>query len=61
MIGDTVNLAARVEQQTKTLHAQVLATEAVISALPSGEFSVEKLDPVLVKGRVESVQLYKLA
>lgn len=61
VIGDTVNLAARVEQQTKTLHAQVLATEAVISALPSGEFSVEKLDPVLVKGRVESVQLYKLA
>ncbi len=61
VIGDAVNLAARVEQLTKSLSAQILATEAVVQKLPSGEFTVEKLDPVAVKGREESVQLYKLA
>lgn len=61
VIGDTVNLAARVEQQTKNQKVQILATEAVVSQLPSGEFPVQKLDPIHVKGREESVQLYKLA
>ncbi len=60
VIGDAVNLAARVESLNKGLNTQILATEAVVSRLPSESVHVEKLDPVQVKGREESVQLYKL-
>jgi len=61
VIGDAVNLASRIEQQTKSFGAQILASEEVIRELPEGEFPVEKLAPVQVKGRDAPVQIYKLA
>lgn len=61
VIGDTVNLASRIEQLTKAHGAQLLASEAVVTALPPGEFPCERLPPVTVKGREAPVQLFKLA
>jgi adenylate cyclase len=67
IIGDTVNLASRVEQLTKEYAAQMLITEAVYEKI-SDELEkqertngcrLEALPPVQVKGRAEPVIVYK--
>ena len=67
IIGDTVNLASRVEQLTKEYAAQMLITEAVYEKI-SDELAkherasgcrFEALPPVQVKGRTEPVIVYK--
>jgi adenylate cyclase len=58
LIGDTVNVAARVEQLTKELHQPVLITEDTRSRLI--ELSAE-LDPqgeISVKGKASPVSIY---
>ncbi|TAE31172.1 MAG: adenylate/guanylate cyclase domain-containing protein [Candidatus Kapaibacterium sp.] len=67
IIGDTVNLAARVEQLTKEYAAQMLITEAVFEKLRiemsqhehTEKCHFEELPPVHVKGRNEPVVIYK--
>lgn len=60
VIGDTVNLAARIEQATKTCSAQLLVSEDVWNGLPAGEFRGEDLGPVELKGQPRPVRLYRL-
>ena len=59
IIGDTVNLASRVEQMNKEFGSEFLITDAVLDAVPDKP-SAERLAPVTVKGRVEPVILYRL-
>ena len=59
IIGDTVNLASRVEQLTKQYRVVLLVTDAVWQAVKT-EYSGRPLDPVAVKGREEPVAIYAL-
>jgi adenylate cyclase len=63
IIGDTVNLASRIEQLTKQLSVRALMSEAVYVQLRE-EMRIEihptALPPTMVKGRNEAVTLYKV-
>ncbi len=59
IIGDTVNLASRVEQLNKQYSSVVLVTDTVWQAVKD-EFSGRALEPVTVKGRQEPVAIYAL-
>ena len=61
VIGDAVNLAARIEQLTKVHSAQLLASDSVIAHLPVAEIVAEKRALVQVKGREAPVRIFKLA
>jgi len=61
VLGDTVNLAARIEQLTKTFGAQLLVSDSVWAQACDDSLPAEALPPVAVKGREAPVRLYKLA
>jgi len=56
VVGDAVNVAQRL--QSEALAGEVLATAATIAAAPG--FSVEPVGPRQVKGRKESVDVYRV-
>ncbi len=56
-IGDTVNVAARVEALTKTVGHDFLVTEATRQYLPEG-FRIMSLPPQTVKGKGEPVTIH---
>jgi class 3 adenylate cyclase len=61
LIGDTVNLAARVEGMSKTYGVQVLCTAAVVNALTEAEgFELRELDRVRAKGKTQPVGIFAL-
>ncbi len=57
VIGDAVNLAQRIESQTKVTGAQVLISETTYRAVAE-YVKAEALPPVKVKGKQEPVTLY---
>ncbi len=59
VIGDHVNLAARIQDLTKTYAWPVLMSEAVYRRVEA-EFECEFVAETLVKGKQEPVRLYKL-
>ena len=59
IIGDTVNLASRVEQLNKQYGSVVLVTDTVWQVVRN-DFPGRALDPVTVKGRQEPVAIYAL-
>ena len=54
VIGDTVNVASRLEALTRQLDADVLVSESTCQAAGEG-LAAEPVGPVTVKGREESV------
>ncbi|SRR5581483_11093373 len=58
-VGDTVNVAARIEQTTKMLKKPILISEATHSAL-HGEFKSTCLGPVILPGRKEATVIYSI-
>jgi class 3 adenylate cyclase len=63
VIGDTVNVASRIESQNKDLGSVILISEAVHARLsPEMRAAVkdERCDNVKVKGRAQSLVLYKV-
>lgn len=56
-MGDVVTLASRIEQMTKTLDAQILASETVWRALDPGRFTGTDLGLFDVRGRAHPVRL----
>lgn len=61
VIGDTVNLASRIEQLTKVYRARLLITEHTYLGLRAREaVSVRLVDRVAVKGRAVAVGLYEV-
>lgn len=61
VIGDTVNLASRIEQLTKKFGAQVLVSDSVWDNAGKLDIQAEALEKTEVKGREAPVQVYKLA
>lgn len=61
IIGDVVNLAARIEQATKQFGAQLLISDAVQQRLPAGRFEARDLGPVDLKGQPLPTRLFQLA
>jgi len=59
IIGDTVNLASRVEQLTKQFGAVLLVTEAVWRVVKD-RYGGRAIDAVAVRGRDEPVAVYAL-
>ena len=60
VIGDAVNLAARVEGQTKNL-GPVLITESTHAGLADAtRYALREVDRVIVKGRSGAVSLHEL-
>ncbi|MGZ5768653.1 MAG: adenylate/guanylate cyclase domain-containing protein [Caldimonas sp.] len=56
-IGDTVNLAARLEQHTKVAQRAILLDPATCAALGS-EIAVEPLGPVSFRGKAAPVEVF---
>jgi predicted ATPase/class 3 adenylate cyclase len=61
VIGDTVNLASRIEQLTKLYGAPLLIGEHTLRALAHPEaFAIRWVDRVAVKGKNTAVELYEV-
>jgi adenylate cyclase len=60
-IGDTVNLASRLEQLTKEHGARLIVSEAVMAALGDATGSATPLDGVTVKGYAQPLRAWLLA
>jgi adenylate cyclase len=61
IIGDVVNVAARIEQATKEQQARLLISETVRQTLDSELFNVVDLGLAELKGQPQPARLYKLA
>ncbi|MEO1333042.1 MAG: adenylate/guanylate cyclase domain-containing protein, partial [Myxococcota bacterium] len=57
VIGDAVNLAQRIESQTKVTNAQILISEETYRVVAT-YVRVQALEPVRVKGKREPVRLF---
>jgi len=63
VIGDTVNVASRIEGQNKDLGSVILVSSAVYERLSTAlraQVRAERCDDVKVKGRAQSLVLYKV-
>jgi adenylate cyclase len=59
-IGDTVNVAARLEAATKQFETGILVSETTWSAT-QGNFNVRDVGPVHIRGRGAAVQVYAVS
>ncbi len=59
-IGDTVNLASRLEQLTKEHNARLIVSDAVVTALGDAAGTATKLGAATVKGYPEPVNIWRL-
>lgn len=59
MIGDGVNLAARLESACKQYHARILISEYTYARL-KGTYRIRDIDKVVVKGKTEPVGVYEV-
>lgn len=61
LLGDTVNAAARIEQETKKLGAQIIASEAVLHDLETERAQATTLGEITLRGISQPLRLYRLA
>ncbi len=59
VIGDVVNVAARLQELTKELEADILVSEATFQEV-AGQFRFQALPPVVLRGRREPSAVYRL-
>ena len=59
VMGDTVNLASRLEGANKFYGTTIIASEATVASAGSG-FAWRELDAVRVKGRTQALRIYEL-
>jgi adenylate cyclase len=60
VIGDVVNVAARIEALNKEYGSQLLISGAVLAALPQPPQDMIPLGPVGVRGRGDPIEIYKV-
>jgi adenylate cyclase len=58
-IGDTVNLAARIEAHTKVVQRPILVDQYTREGLPNG-IEVEPLGPVIFKGKQQPINIFAI-
>ncbi len=58
VMGDTVNLASRLEGQSKTYGVSVVISQSTRARL--GDWAVIELDLLVVKGKAEAIRIYAL-
>lgn len=61
LLGDTVNAAARIEQETKKLGAQIIASDAVLEGLTEEKANASELGEIALRGISQPLRLYRLA
>jgi class 3 adenylate cyclase len=59
VIGDTVNVASRIEQLTKTCDAPILVSEETKAGI-ADRFSFAPMEPLRVKGKNEPLRTYRV-
>ena len=59
MIGDGVNLAARLESACKQYHARILVSEFTYRKL-RGTYRTREIDRIIVKGKTQPVAVYEI-
>ena len=59
VMGDTVNLASRLEGVNKNYKTHIMISESV-KALIVGEFDLRRIDRIRVKGKTEPVEIFEL-
>jgi adenylate cyclase len=59
-IGDSVNLAARLEPANKTYDTLNMVSETTLELGDASDFRVRELDYIAVKGKEKPVQVYEL-
>jgi class 3 adenylate cyclase len=63
VIGDTVNIASRIESQTKVFNTDILLSENLVNQIDLKEFPKNKFlpyEPVLMKGKSYSMTLFQI-
>jgi adenylate cyclase len=60
LVGDTVNLASRVQGLTKDIGEEIIISEATRACLQD-DFPLKRLTPAKVKGKSEPVEIFALA
>ena len=63
VIGDTVNVASRMESLSKNFDHDIILSQATVDQIPSGfaaRLQLEKTDPVQIKGKSQPAAVYKL-
>jgi hypothetical protein len=58
-IGDTVNLASRLESLTKEYLVSILINDTLYNAVDPGLFHLRHIDRIRVKGRSQPVNIYE--
>jgi adenylate cyclase len=61
LLGDTVNAAARIEQETKKFSAQIIASDAVLEGLTEEKSRATELGEISLRGISQPLHLYRLA
>ena len=59
VIGDTANLAARLERANRVYGTQVLLAEGTAQAVGS-EFELREIDTIFAKGKIETTRVFEL-
>jgi adenylate cyclase len=60
LIGETVNIAARIERATRNFDARLLVSEAILKRLPSPPPDAVDLGAVELRGQSRPVRLFRL-
>lgn len=58
VIGDSVNLASRLEGQSKTYGVSLVISESTLAAIP--DWAAVELDLIVVKGKAEAIRIFTL-
>lgn len=60
VIGDAVNLAARLESANKGYHTELMISESTHSQLPPNTFKTRFLDEIKVKGKSRAIKVFEV-
>jgi adenylate cyclase len=59
VVGDTVNLAARLERANRVYGTRILIGESTVQAIGS-EFEIREIDTISVKGKTETTRVFEV-